>query len=1132
MVTEHVSIRRMDHASPSPAVMASAASVAFSCVEPSPSPTTKKKKRTMTKEIGTRRREIDEGELGKEHQEKGRSTPNRTKQKVGEKSKKRRDGDGDVAMQEKQGETRIERQLENDRGKDRIDGAKTGGVNGRTTLVRRDGSGRPKERHRRALHDAVSPKKRKIVNDSESKIICESAPRNDTGFEKVNQTVDGTGMNAENRCVGDSAVEMKIKLPSPIRKGDIYLKNRESKYSGKNDATANNKKLKSPRKDRMHIILDNKAVSAHAKVADRKKFCGLMAAPNLPQAPLPECSSNGRDSSQPSIKDGRVLDNHDEETPFDRSKTRNDTVKMTNAAENNEKNQSNAEIIQVVGIPAAADDIIEEPWMGKIVDVPAYAPTEEEWSNPSLFIRNIAESVQQFGMCLIRPPVASNLRMYGPQSRLHDMSFTTEFQDIKAMVESQVRHDSKEDSEKTSPSLYSVKNFKDQAYRNAEHILQTSFHLPARMLESIYWHFCRSCKKFVVQQSKEIEDTAFAEDDALGNTNWNLNKLSMLPESSMRWLPGPVPGISSPKLRIGAMFSTTKWHISEHFLYSIYFHHVGESKIWYGVPASDAAKFEAAVANTRLANLWKELETSGKPRIQCADAISAALTRHEVSFSPQFLYDRGIQVYRAVQEPGTFVVTFPRCYHCGFNTGFSIIESLNFSLSPQWFRFSGDARRFYRRIKEQNRISDEYLLFCEANKLSQKLQAATLNGDEEAICHLAQENKELMTAFIRTFESIQKKIELLVDFGAFKRIAKCPRIPNTVSDVQRDSKDLLLVECGHCLNHCYLSSVYLDSVASSALCFPANIDLCVDCVASRCARLVSHLNRQHASGQESARRTKAKALASAKGATVFIKETLKEIEMQYELMKNCSVYLESKDHSMSQADLKIDANIPESKPRDLVAPSYSGFKERLELSVNRASSREKEISISYKCRKTNNNQSKSDPLKKPTKSKISTDTMGHRFAPIKDTEIDASLFHREDSSCVYNSEVMTSKENNGSIDQEISPENERRSDKASSMHGFQGQTDEKVDGHAVTSSKTITDIRIHRGKKLSKPVTNIPHDSNIIENCNVIMKPHRNESCSPIRNVAAHKSVASPTSPSKKNFTPMPPLTKSKLASK
>lgn len=71
----------------------------------------------------------------------------------------------------------------------------------------------------------------------------------------------------------------------------------------------------------------------------------------------------------------------------------------------------------------------------------------------------------------------------------------------------------------------------------------------------------------------------------------------MLPNSTLHQIDKDIPGVTSPMLYIGMLFSSFAWHVEDHNLYSINYQHKGAAKTWYSVPCSAADAFEDYVRN-------------------------------------------------------------------------------------------------------------------------------------------------------------------------------------------------------------------------------------------------------------------------------------------------------------------------------------------------------------------------------------------------------------------------------------------------------------------------------------------------------------------------------------------------------
>ncbi|KAF7850976.1 hypothetical protein BT93_L4775 [Corymbia citriodora subsp. variegata] len=175
--------------------------------------------------------------------------------------------------------------------------------------------------------------------------------------------------------------------------------------------------------------------------------------------------------------------------------------------------------------------------------------------------------------------------------------------------------------------------------------------------------------------SNELEGTAGWK---LSNSPWNLQVIARSSGSLTRFMPDDIPGVTSPMVYIGMLFSWFAWHVEDHELHSMNFLHMGSPKTWYAVPGDYAFSFEEV--------LRKEAYGGNMDRL----AVLSLLGEKTTLLSPDVIVAASIPCCRLIQNPGEFVVTFPRAYHIGFSHGFNCGEAANFA-TPQWLRFAKEA---------------------------------------------------------------------------------------------------------------------------------------------------------------------------------------------------------------------------------------------------------------------------------------------------------------------------------------------------------------------------------------------------------------------------------------------------------
>ena len=180
---------------------------------------------------------------------------------------------------------------------------------------------------------------------------------------------------------------------------------------------------------------------------------------------------------------------------------------------------------------------------------------------------------------------------------------------------------------------------------------------------------------------------------------WNVCNMPYNPSSCLKHVEATT-GITVPWLYFGMTLSTFCWHVEDHHFYSVNYHHFGDPKVWYSIPAAYSEKFEE-VMRRRLPHLFK-----AQP-----DLLHSLVT----ILSPKVLRDEGIPVYRAEQHPRSYIITFPYAYHAGFNTGFNCAEAVNFA-PVDWLPYGAVATEQYVRDRRYQSVAHDQLLatLCDA----------------------------------------------------------------------------------------------------------------------------------------------------------------------------------------------------------------------------------------------------------------------------------------------------------------------------------------------------------------------------------------------------------------------------------
>lgn len=322
-----------------------------------------------------------------------------------------------------------------------------------------------------------------------------------------------------------------------------------------------------------------------------------------------------------------------------------------------------------------------------IEEAPTFRPSEEEFNgNPLDYIESIRKQAEPYGICLIVPP--ESFKPVCTMSMDSTVEFSTKLQRIDRLQESLPYGD----GQKYTPAAY--KKMADEFAANWSSV---------ENLEEEYWNLVDSCAKPVkVEYGNDVDGSALEHD------SWSLTEIPR--RSLLHHFKIPLPGINTPWLYFGMLFSTFSWHNEDNYLASINYHHFGSAKQWYGVPGSHAAAFENVVRRFFKQRLLE---------------VPDLLHHMNTMFSPSKLKALDVPVYKLKQTPGTFVVTFPQAFHSGFSYGFNLGEAVN--IAPAcWIKHARIASERYRRVGRLAVVSHDRLVFT----LVQAIQDFSQDYDE------------------------------------------------------------------------------------------------------------------------------------------------------------------------------------------------------------------------------------------------------------------------------------------------------------------------------------------------------------------------------------------------------------------
>lgn len=242
------------------------------------------------------------------------------------------------------------------------------------------------------------------------------------------------------------------------------------------------------------------------------------------------------------------------------------------------------------------------------------------------------------------------------------------------------------------------------------------------------------------------------------------------------------------------VFSACCWYRDPHGLPWIEYLHTGANKIWYGIPDSFSNVFRSALQKIvpsycRNKTLWLTSDTAMVP--------------------PSLLVQNGVSLCRTVQEPGQFIVVFPKAFTSSICSGYVVSESVYFAPS-YWLSTARQTFQDIRDSCEPSIFSLERLLLSVASdsRSNSDVLQQILPTIQELRVHEYNSRKKLDVLGLKTYERLplpdtantRKKRKMQEDDGEYEcEICRANLYVSLVSVCENITSEMmkLIVFCIH-----------------------------------------------------------------------------------------------------------------------------------------------------------------------------------------------------------------------------------------------------------------------------------------------------------------------------------------------